>query len=1135
MRKAAQSADRLLDKSTLEDLLEKATHIPINRAQFEAQNQLLFKAIAGSVQQTANSVSLRTTEPRPINELPFPSAIANRTIQIDSIVSSLIQFGVGWVFGPAGVGKTMGARIVARRLGGNWASINLRGLNAEQANVVLSSAINWLTEQDINGFLVDDLECLFNPQLSDTLLYLHTTCDRADVLLLFTSPRQPSAEFLFYTSLTVSIEQKLGDFTEHDIGEILTGLGISDTTWVKYIYLVSGCGHPQLAIAAIKGIQNNCWDSSELSNLNSLLTGNTAVEQVRARTRERLLNDLPEGGRRLLERLSLKMGSFRRNLVLEIAQISPEVPDGGIIFDQLIGSWVDQQEGDRFALSPLLSNYAANSLNDKQKREINFEIANAILIEKSLDPIEANSALFAALSGKNTHAVVQLCISVLGSSKAVLEMIAPHLIMFTFKRTDTFAYEDDPVVSQMFRGAQLVLLCYEEERREKMQEALDIFELESARVEHERTSSTMQLLVYAKLLLSTPKFGALPNFWDLVRKIDVLIDNFFKNITSEQSVNIPLREIDGAPVVGFMFLNQAKQIKNINELLPAFEFIDSCEPELRQKLLKPYSNPVFDVHMLVTGAWLSEDRENTMDPTNHSAVYARLEDFANSWNQRDLAVCCRKFRAVIIDEYGDEKDRALSVLNEGLELYGKTNSELVRAKAKVLYRAEDHQGSLELSKELIEANALLSETEKAFLGREAAISAEKQGEYETARRYYLYGSVAAGKCSISEMMPMRVGLMADAALASWHAGDRETCLRDFMAVLGELIDIDPESSLRAAHCHAVSRHVLLWLDQEATGKTILLDNGEETRIYPGVVSNPEPSSDIGKQFITPIEMAWYMLARVENDCCLDVGITQNLAALLPKGPVLEGQFLLTHSIINKAFILLDTDLFITALREIVAEFAYAKEVGDFDKYFNMKNVTYGSLSTPTLEQQASLSPMTEYLVLCYASNCIFRESVVELDKLVDLLKEGLGFNVRYEFLNCLQGLCTSSDYPLSVANLLYKHRHAIHTQESVPPAQIFELAFRALQIAGKMNKTRVMAKPIFEWLTSKWAFIWEHQRFLLRHPASYEKSIAKTSPAKDASCLEKVVDLMQSILLTMGFENENQLSFSLAEFRKIKS
>jgi hypothetical protein len=374
------------------------------------------------------------------------------------------------------------------------------------------------------------------------------------------------------------------------------------------------------------------------------------------------------------------------------------------------------------------------------------------------------------------------------------------------------------------------------------------------------------------------------------------------------------------------------------------------------------------------------------------------------------------------------------VLNEGLELYGETNSELVRAKAKVLYWAEDHQGSLELSRALIDGDAPLSETEKAFLGRDAAISAEKQGDFETARRYYLYGSNAAGNCSIPDMAPMRVGLMADAALASWHAGDRETCLRDLVAVLHELKDIDPEGFLRAAHCHAVCRHVLLWLDQNATGEKRLLADGEETKIYPGVVSNPEPHSEIGKRYIAPIEMAWYMLATVENHSCLDVGITQNLETFLPKGPVFEGQFMLTSSKMRKAFTVLDTPLFVTALRETVAEFAYVKEQGDCKNSFDIENVTYGSLPVPTLEQQAGISDFTEQLVLCFISNCIFAESIAELDQLVDALEEGQGFKVRKVLLNSLQGRGPTTDYNTAMAALLVIHGRAIDKKGALSPA-----------------------------------------------------------------------------------------------------
>ena len=492
LHKATQKEERFVDRNTLEEILEKATQIPVNRAQFEAQNQLINKALAASVSQVTNLVSTRLAEPKPIGDVPFPAAIANRTNQIDNVVTSLAQYGVSWIFGAAGVGKTIGAKIAARRIEGHWVSINLRGLNAEQVNAVISGAIDRLTEQEIDGFLIDDLECPFEPHVTDTLLYLQAICDRTDLLLLFTSPRPPSPDFLFSAKLPASIEQKLEEFSEQDIREILAGLDVHDSNWAKYIHIVSGGGHPQLAVAAIQSMQNLSWDTNELRTLDSLLVGNPAIEQVRARTRERLLNEMPEGNRRVLERLSLKSGSFRRSFVLDMAKVEPAVSDGGIVFDQLIGSWVDQQEWDRFALSPLLSNYAVNTLTDEQKQDINFEIANSLMKGRSLDPIEANSALLAAWSGKNTQVIVQLCLAVLRANQNDLEMIAPHLMMFTFMRTDAFAYEDNPAVSQMFRGAQLLLICHEEAKREKVQKVLDHFEAESDRVEHEaiRTSMT---------------------------------------------------------------------------------------------------------------------------------------------------------------------------------------------------------------------------------------------------------------------------------------------------------------------------------------------------------------------------------------------------------------------------------------------------------------------------------------------------------------------------------------------------------------------------------------------------------------------------------------------------------------------
>lgn len=236
--------------------------------------------------------------------------------------------------------------------------------------------------------------------------------------------------------------------------------------------------------------------------------------------------------------------------------------------------------------------------------------------------------------------------------------------------------------------------------------------------------------------------------------------------------------------------------------------------------------------------------------------------------------------------------------------------------------------------------------------------------------------------------------------------------------------------------------------------------------------------------------------------------------------------------IRKAFTLLDTALFVTALREIVAVLAYVEEQGDYTRSLDIKNVTYGSFPVPTLEQQVGISDRTEQFVLCFISNCIFAEGVAELDQLIETLENGQGFKVRKELLNCLRGHGSTMDYNTSLAALLAIHRRAIDKKETLSPAQVFELAFQALQIAGQTNNIRVVAKSAFEWLSAKWSFIWEHQRFLLRRPALYEKSIAQARIAEGGSWIDKLVELLQAILPTMGFQNENQLNRILNDIRR---
>ena len=1117
--------ERFIDRNQLEEILEATTRVSLNMAQFEVHNQNISKALSTSVPSGLDFSSADLVRPSPIFETPLPKALANREEAIGQIQKTLDAFGVCWISGAAGMGKTVAARILAHRNRGDWASINLRGKSREQVAQILVQSADSMKGFALQGLIVDDLGHATDPSVLDSLCYLFFSTQRSDVLLILNSSDRPNSEFIFTSDLHAGVEHTLSEFSEKDIQEILEKCGVKDTHWATYAHLVSGGGHPQLAMAFIQSMTASGWNPSEFQTLDALLQGSPAVEDVRKRTRERLLNDLPPSSRQLIERLSLQMGGFTRELAVDLGKIEPSIQDAGIILETLIGSWVDQQEGNRFSLSPLLSGFAAKTLGLDDKRKIQSAIAVSLTKGRSLNVTDMNSAFLAAWTSDNEGVLWKICIAILGSDFSELEMIAPHLSMFTMFRTDKIAYPANAALSHTFRGAQVLLLNQVSDSPHKLQDALRCFAEEATAVEHDTVRSAMNLLIYAKLMLQNSKAGLGVNFIGILSELHHLLES--DSFSDDVLAGMRAVEKEGVTATGLMFINQVRQLTKVEDLRIVFDFLDAASSDLRSRLLATFSHDDFEVDMLVAGPWLREHDQGTIDAPVHSATFARLEEQSVSWGETDLAVCCRKYQAIILDEYGNDKDGALLVLDDGLSKFGQTNSELVREKAKVLYRSDDYKGSLELSKALIEGNAPLNEIEKAFLGRDAAISAEKQGDFKTARRYYLYGSDAAKRSGVSDMVAMRVGLLADAALASWHDGSRLACLQDFLTVLEELNEFKPDDTLRTAHCHAVVRHVLLWFYQEATGEKLILDDGEAANIYPGCVSNPAPHAEIRDRYVIPIDMAWYMLAAVENHLVVDADITDNLERLLPNGPVLEGQLLLGSAKMHKALLRCDNDLFLSALRELIAYYSFVKANGG-QMGLDYKNITYGTFPVPSQEQQEGFQELTEQFVLMYCAVCIFKGKFESIAALISELMDANEFSVRSVLLERLRCAGPAEDFYTYFAFLIYNHTQATPETQNTSPQQVFEIALKTLQIAQQTRRLGSVSDALLPWLLERWAYIWERQRFLLNLPSLYQEAINSAIHREKNTKLEKVIEVMTAILPTLGFGNQNQLAIILA-------
>jgi hypothetical protein len=130
-----------------------------------------------------------------------------------------------------------------------------------------------------------------------------------------------------------------------------------------------------------------------------------------------------------------------------------------------------------------------------------------------------------------------------------------------------------------------------------------------------------------------------------------------------------------------------------------------------------------------------------------------------------------------------------------------------------------------------------SPVDRAFAKREAAISAAKTNDWAQAEAWFGEAERAAAASGTNDMQAMAVGLEADRTVALLQTGNVEAALQTMASCLTRLAKINPEESLRAAYCHRVVRHTVLWMASEIEKPEMLID-GKPIEMLPGTCSNP---------------------------------------------------------------------------------------------------------------------------------------------------------------------------------------------------------------------------------------------------------------------------------------------------------
>ena len=745
-------------------------------------------------------------------------------------------------------------------------------------------------------------------------------------------------------------------------------------------------------------------------------------------------------------------------------------------------------------------------LTAEAQQAIHAAIAIQMLVKRRINATDANGILFHALLGKEVHSLFGLAYSVLTAEAKAAELLREHFFMLPMVRTDQPIFADNRPVSVMLRLAQFKLVASNEEPKDTAA-CVDALLREVSEEPNSALRGMFEAVALASVLNTIGIASLVPNWVELLRHYRALVEANPVLKDLQKRTEKASQEL-GRTFYGMIFSIGISQLQSVERLEQIFGDLDDLSEAERALWLEAFESHPADYSILVNPAWVAEARRNELNAADVAERYKRMAMLAQKWKFRALAIQCRVARAVMFDEYMNDESGALTALDEAVAALGE-DVVIARARAKIFWRNDKHQESVKILREIADVVGRDSPVERAFAMREAAISAAHTNDWAQAETWFGEAEKAAITAETNDMQTMAVGLEADRAVALLEIGKLEATLKAMASCLTRLAKIDPEESLRAAYCHRVVRHTVLWMESKIEKEERLID-GKPIAILPGTCSNPEPPASIKELPLGPLDLAWYMLAEAEIASECDVGIVKSLHSKLKDGPILLMEMTLRYRWITMDVLNSDSAGFARHLLDYLA----------CTKYGHGQDQASRAAFSPLAPPRGEVSPLSdtdlskpdvvggaEDAVLAFAMAAAFRgvaDPAVELRK--NLTKV---IGKSYHGKPIVDKLC-GIDVPLAplektVTEAIALMRSGTHLE----PRKLWEVGLRLFEKARQSNFRKTLVPLLANWLAEEWKRIVANETFRLTRPI-------QTVPAIEASLAgsKKGEALIASLMLT---------------------
>ena len=696
----------------------------------------------------------------------------------------------------------------------------------------------------------------------------------------------------------------------------------------------------------------------------------------------------------------------------------------------------------------------------------------------SVDASDVDKIILHAVLGKNEPALVSLIHKILTSGDRVISFLAENLALLRVFDTDKPIYPDNIYISSLLRLVQFKVLAAGQEKG-RIAQCVRALLNESEHQEPGEAHDMFEMLCLGTVLGTMGIANHLENWIELLLRFDAVANGnkFSRTLLANMEANSGM----GESAIGMLFAIGGANLASVAKLEQIFEQLNRLEPEQRTMFLRPMGEVSSDYSVLVNSPWVAE-RNGALNALDVAERYRRMASQTSSWGFRPITIQCWIARAVMLDEYANDFEGALEVLNEAVAKNG-ADVLISRARAKVYWRAQDHERALSILREIADVVGKDNSVERAFALREAAISAANCNEWGQAEEWFRESQLSASQAKLPDMKAMSVGLGADAAVAAFKIGQIERCLKGLADALTELAEIKPGSSLQCTHCHHLIRHTVLWAQSRIEGREVMVA-GEPISMRPGICSNSEPVKEIVERPLGKIDIAWYMLAEAELMSRTDVGVLVGLHGRLTGAPIPMLEVSLRSKLLGREIEDMNPSGFTSHLLGYIAGMAYlSKHAQEFGQDFDALNLVREAMpSLSPSDVYPGLGNFADDAVFGYAISCACRQAPEALSQLAAAVDSHFGHGVMGGAIFSRANSGGDRSPPTSFEDVLIDTAMGLGRGIHPTPRDYCLAGVRFLQQAQRSRFKASLVPIISVWQRDAWTRIVMSETFRLNQP-----------------------------------------------------